>query len=819
MSWNAPDEISLACDIHVLRGHSSPNLLDRLRVVSPAGSLLASAYLALPSNDVTFTFRPLFIGTPNGPLYEGLGLHCDTTTGVVRVDANPPPLTVSNFIIEVTATNVGTTQTFQERMRVQVHGAVTRVWLTPGRLTVRPPPGGAGDTQMRFVVRAQFDDGVLGDLTAGHDVSWSPVAHVFGNGSLVVNAADARGSEFDVFATLPAAFGEQSPGVPWSTTGKLRVEKGWDEMIFTERPEIEPISGSGLPTKTTPETEMPNVLIVSEGWAASDQADFVRMTTEIVNILRNAELLRPYPRLIDSMCFWRLFVPATTRAISVLTEVYTFSKDGQQYARWLPPATSPPPSGNLDLENLVYVVGLPVPGDAGRSVSSARSRWTQTCRDYVASRVDDDVIEAWVALANRTFVDCVDTEFHMAMGQSPTAGQDDTRIFRTPTLFRGSDNLARATPVVRTTADLFGGRPLGELWMRNAPAPPPRFVNSQLVVCIAAIPGGRALAQTPVVMSAREDLGAFRIRPSGLHPGFELTGGEPALPSDMRVLATTFAHELAHKFGLGDEYGELRTPFAGAAASPNTQTDAELRDPVSNRLRGTSIRWTWHRIEAAALIEAATTALGAQFVLHVHTGHAAQFKAGDHVLLRLRGFRAAWDNSPIVSTFEVQVDHTVSDDQIVVTAPAGTTLLQMQQFAPGSIVFRPVVAPPSIRDATYPYMQLIPKAIREAVTANNAPQFTEGCNTNNFGGKQRPSLPKINPLRCFKNTWRVIGLYEGGSRHTCGIYHPAGWCLMRNNSDDATELCAVCRYVLTDLIDPSVHAAVEEMYRDIYTVE
>ena len=128
-------------------------------------------------------------------------------------------------------------------------------------------------------------------------------------------------------------------------------------------------------------------------------------------------------------------------------------------------------------------------------------------------------------------------------------------------------------------------------------------------------------------------------------------------------------------------------------------------------------------------------------------------------------------------------------------------------------------APTSIRDATYPYMQLIPKRIRDAITTDNKPLFTDGCDTDNLGSKQRPSLPGVGLLRCFKNTWRVIGLYEGGAQYTCGVYHPAGFCLMRNNNDDAAELCVVCRYVLADVIDPSAHSLVEEAYADIFTVE
>src|SRR5262245_23618423 len=118
---------SLGRDIHVLEGHSTGSLLPRLRVqeASPVGTYKsADLYLAEPHNDVTFTFEPNFNGVQHGNVYEGLGLHVDTTTGEVIVDASPPSPTRRNFIIEVTARNITAPGEFKDRIRVQVHKAV-----------------------------------------------------------------------------------------------------------------------------------------------------------------------------------------------------------------------------------------------------------------------------------------------------------------------------------------------------------------------------------------------------------------------------------------------------------------------------------------------------------------------------------------------------------------------------------------------------------------------------------------------------------------------------------------------------------------------
>ena len=818
---------SFARDIHVLQGRATGTLLERLRVTAstPSGGTSitsASGYLA-DHNDVAFTFRPLFNGVQHANVYEGLGLHVDTSTGAVTVDASPPLPTRRNFIIEVEANNVGAAAgEFKERIRIQVHKSVKSVWLTPPKLTLRPrTTARPGQLQTGFVVRAQFDDDVIGDLTVGHETTWTPTTHVFTNGPLIVAVPDSPGDEFPITAQLAPQFGEVTPGTPWTATATLRIEKGWHDLTILERPELELVSGSAVPSPTNREVDIPNVLFVNDGWPAAAQGDFVRLTTELVSVLRKTKMLDPYPRLTDVICFWRMFVPSSAPTISILSEVYTFQQDGRLHARTIPPAERPPATGNFDLGELLYTVGLPLPGDATRTPADLRTYWSATARDFPSSRVSDAVIEQWKRVASRTFIDCVDSEFHMTVGDAPRANVRETHFLGMAEVFAGRSKLADAIAVAKSGVPLFGPSPAHDLWsIPPAIATTPRFPNVEYVVCFSTTPAGRALAVQPVVMTTRDDLAAWHVGPAAGHPGVVLLADEARLPQNLAPIGVTLAHELAHKFGLGDEYGEHKEKIPGAPGRPNLQADGDLRDPVTNRLRGQAISWTWHRIAYAALIEKPIVPSGSNFAIPVRPGHAAPFKTGHRVLLRQRQLRFPFFNpKPIVSSFEVEVDHTVSDDTVVVRLVGTATAAGLQAFAPGSIVFRPVEAPASIRDATYPFMQLIPKRIRDAITSDNKPLFTEGCDTDNLYGKQRPSLPGVGLLRCLKNTWRVIGLYEGGGMYTCGVYHPAGFCLMRNNTDNAAELCAVCRYILVDVIDPSVHALVEEAYADIYTVE
>jgi hypothetical protein len=61
MSWHRGDAISRSTDVHMLRGSSSPSLIEVLQVTELfAKPVSAADYVKKGPNDVTFEFRPLF---------------------------------------------------------------------------------------------------------------------------------------------------------------------------------------------------------------------------------------------------------------------------------------------------------------------------------------------------------------------------------------------------------------------------------------------------------------------------------------------------------------------------------------------------------------------------------------------------------------------------------------------------------------------------------------------------------------------------------------------------------------------------------------
>ena len=109
-------------------------------------------------------------------------------------------------------------------LRVHVHGSVTDLWLTPRKLATRrvKAAGNEEATQCRFAVRAQFDDGTVGDITESAKALPSRQRNglMAARSRIPATAADAVG-EFDVTVKTSAGLGSKS------ATAKLEILCAW----------------------------------------------------------------------------------------------------------------------------------------------------------------------------------------------------------------------------------------------------------------------------------------------------------------------------------------------------------------------------------------------------------------------------------------------------------------------------------------------------------------------------------------------------------------------------------------------------------------
>jgi len=173
-----------------------------------------------------------------------------------------------------------------------------------------------------------------------------------------------------------------------------------------------------------------------------------------------------------------------------------------------------------------------------------------------------------------------------------------------------------------------------------------------------------------------------------------------------------------------------------------------------------------------------------------------------------------------------------SADYTVVSVGANGASLRIKESVPatvamaaGSLIYAPVPTAPSV---AYRHARLITPTVEKYIDDNNRPLTPKICDPQMEAGRGGQSQDAEEWLRLIQPaglTWSrrnvplIVGLYAGGDQFACGIFHPVGWCMMRNDLEDtdrAQRFCPVCRYVLVDLIDPTQHGAIDADYAEIY---
>jgi hypothetical protein len=810
-------------DVHVLAGQKTRTLNDTLFIYDSTapGGTLATTYLPAHAT-VSLTFNALFKGAPTA-----IGLNVDPVTGQVTVDGALPPLHKNNFIIEVTVTDSADHSTASEVIRVHIHQKVKSVALTPAQMTVRPsmaPLSGSEPTNYRFTVRATFDDDTMGDLTTGHGVTWSPSANVSADGRIILDSSSAIGVPMTITATLPwpaalgggPAEGTIVVGLPWSAEPTM--------------PKTSIIPGGGWPGTTLPD-QAPNILIMGDGFAAGDAGAFENIATELVHFIKTDKVARPYDLLCTSMNFWRVTVAAPQRGISVRCEVYPTDAG---HVRRLPRAIKPPATGEWNIAHLIYAVGLPVPKDmaGSKTASTLRAEWAVLVPvGPPASAVDDDLIADWQKLGKRGFIDEIDGFPGMSYGVPPAANLDvDIPFLNLHDGRVGRDGMKSFFNALASDSNVMvGAANIGTVWAARGTFP---FDNTDLIAVISAHPGGRALNATGYIAQPTEN-GVFNIAATPVAGGSNFQLNFTAAPTDVdEDTSRTTAHELGHSFGLGDEYIE----FKGAYPYPTSNLDdfanlqrlADVQD-ASIKIDGSLIRWNWRRVRKAAVVTGApsngTTA--GSFVIPVVLGQGLQFQEGDVLLLRLRKPGVVIDFPGKVT--ELPLDNALqvlskSASSVVVTGTASSTvsLADLLAFPPGSTLFLPVPMPDGMPKPTETYARMVAKNVENLITSTHAQLYSQPGGLTEDEEIQHPTLDGLTPSVpgrpfCFKVKPSIVGLYEGGGRYTNNIFHPAGApCMMRNDHGEGSPFCAVCRYIMVELINPFEHFTIDLDYDDIY---
>ena len=836
-------------DIHVLKGETSPSLLPLLVIVDdsvpPKGTFANAAALPADIDRATaFSFTPNFFWLPPTDPPKWGGIEVDTKTGAVKVPSPlPDPPRLRSFVIEATVTtkppNPKTLGPIP--IRVWIHDAITDFWLTPNPLTLRQNAHG-----QQLTVLAEFDDQTVGDISRRPGITWAS-----GDSNIVEfpSPTSAKMNARLVSAT-GAVVTATHAGI--SRTAKVTVEKPWSTPVAAKL-----VAGSAGVAKMA---TSPNILFLPDGFTAAEKPKFEKLVKSIVHQIQSNSAFTPFNLLKGAVNYFMAFVPSPERGCSVLYDLKLEHRT-TLFGGEIPDPVKPTPPTPFTLANLIWAVGPPAPADAAIGPASARGDWLFQFGAGVSIGFTDDVYLEWQDLSDHRLANERNSALGIRNGQRPTMHDPDVARLvdfnDSRTTFAHLEDFFRNLRLKRTTGPMIGTiwakqNAAGTVPAPSDPALPAGLKVGQYFGFVFILLGGTRYG------GAQPKEAIFGSLNQSVEVGLtEVAGSKQvnlvpfALPSTPSVhIISLVAHETSHAFGLGDEYGEYEDPLKIPAPSepdlrswgnvmPASLVATSAADPSLDPAKLDQIKWLWPRVDAAgvlAALPAPHAVIPLAFDITLKPGHAAAFKKprpGDLTnIVRLRR-RPLLDHPTASGRMQVL---GVTGDVVTVLPllPLSITPADWPVKSPvESILIRPVRGSPTVSDPLGPDLPLVAPVIFDHLKTSKLPlnlaRPAHGApmpvcvKDENY--KQSPkNLPDPGRLRPGHPIFpsQIVGLYDGGARYFCGVYHPSGVCLMRKRLVEGGEeeksylLCPVCRYVIVDRFDPTQHAKIDKQYAKRY---
>jgi hypothetical protein len=316
------------------------------------------------------------------------------------------------------------------------------------------------------------------------------------------------------------------------------------------------------------------------------------------------------------------------------------------------------------------------------------------------------------------------------------------------------------------------------------------------------------------------------------------------------VFASRVAHECAHVFDLGDEYGDgMGTPLRPSPTfqlPPNLEARGEISTTTHHAPTNTTttaydkthrLKWLWPRLGKAGLLADPPGRSLSGFHVPLRKGHGRVFRVGDVVRFREWPVRERPSRDPFVSfhraagaVFRVKAadDDGVGMDledpsgQVVDVGspnpsnpdPRSWTDILLGLFNPSAKYA--LICPRVVEDVELP---LVATPILQHIASSNGPLNAPGdqpCRAAaSWDSTMTPTaLPELSRLP--RTRADIVGVYEGGYHHDCGVLRPAGRCKMRTSDQKVVPFCHVCRYLLVERVDPTRHGALDAIYEKVY---
>ena len=492
---------------------------------------------------------------------------------------------------------------------------MTSAWLTPPLLTLRPVGATLPQTtRVRFSVRAQFDDGTVGDLSHRTDIEWRPLANVDPTGRLIIAPGNGPGNPaIQIEAALPVELQDDSTPDRITATGHIQFAVDWtaDSEIRAETVQVQ----DTWPGTINPEL-VPNFLFLCDGYKAEDKPKFEGQIRSLLGLMKKSKITRPFDLLSTSMNYYQAFIPSRQHGISVLCEIYPDQKsngDLEPDARGVvnlfcvPNAKDPSAGERWDVSNVIFRLGLPVPAQGlSRPIQEIRDYWDSIVEGVPQNRISDSTVRKWQKLARRSFLEEPDSVLGLAYGEYPTVSEESDS--RTIGFHPNRMARSRLDPILSRLVDTQGNS-LSALWTARADGTRPN--SYPLIFTLSSLKWDRGVNRLRhyIAMNVedRDSIPATRVAGRPTY-AIDLTGKITSRISHTRMVRG--CHEVGHSFGLGDEYNEKGTMPDSEEVDAhygNLQKHVDLEDPATHDLDGDLIKWRWHRIRKAAVILGAIT--------------------------------------------------------------------------------------------------------------------------------------------------------------------------------------------------------------------
>jgi hypothetical protein len=829
--------------------------------------------------EAEYTFRPTFkcALNPDTQDYEGFGIKVNARTGTVSAAANPSPHPLYNFTVLATLVedkNDNSSARKQAYLRFHLHNHVARAWLSPHHLRVprniRP---------FLFSVHLQFDDHTIRRLNQQDDVvSWSsePADHVNEVGFLNFDDSAIDDAPVTVTAVLSAEFKNSggldvhAEGVASCYTLPQEAKLIPGSAGYEKRDEVPNFIFLADGFQRDDESKFNSMI---DHFMTS-----LRQDGKFKPFDRLAGRMNFWKVFVPSVARgiatkYEVFGEARARPIPIFTEEFEIENDS-------PTSEDDLNSGEWGPNQVRFYFGLPVLAHREMSNAEIKSYWKQISRlpPALIDEVEDDLIDEWKAMADRRIVEESDTFIGMYYGMPAKAkvrSDEDPNMLEINSQRFERNNLNKFLLPLQYRDENGNLHPLGAVWDHSYNDAVTERLGKDYdnVVILVCSNSGRAQNESGnlcanVIDDTRDYIGIESD--DSVNSGFpgsravrmtDLEAGR--IPEDMPLMPgkSTLLHEIAHSLGLGDEYGESRITkksklfqYTGGGNIENDKHYSNVQEkndlivsPLSEDIDAEKVKWRWHRIARSGVLAplappaaAAITRNGDQYTIRLRAGQAALFAEDDSVFLRRRkpgesilkdvGYdEISAPRYPIVTRSPELIVHHIDPaaNEVVVTAAYFGSLTGhdlIADFPAECVLYSP--HPARISASEYPpageFLELTAANILKFMDNTGRPLHEKRDDLLNlaldFDAEQSPVLVDITIAMCAKKNRNITGLYAGGNRYHHGVFHSAGHCIMRNNHQIA-EFCSVCKYIITDYVDPGLHPQVDVLFEEYYPLK